>query len=179
MMNISLNIFINFIVFTFFVGCSTEISNSSISNAEVPENQIIGGGDCYVPIPEKKNQTGSGTMNLKTDNGTPIEVSVTGFKPADDFFFTMKPDRIAQENGQSGVFLQLDEISEFKANDKIFAYFVYTIYPQPDNSESKVINRMEGRRGAFRCFDLNGDGKFEYPTDNGSEPMKVPNWVIG
>lgn len=145
-------------------------------------NQMTNDGDCYIPLPEKRKQISKGTMDLKTESGVPIKVSVTDYKPIEDFFFKRQPSTIEQARQRSMDLLQLDTISEFKANRKIFGYIIWVFNRESQNHSNlnnSNVNRhmLQGHHGAFRCYDFNGDGKFEYPNDDGSKPAIVPSWA--
>jgi hypothetical protein len=136
------------------------------------KSKIIKRRECSIPLPTEKQIRSKLIDYRKSEDGKPVKVSITNYASKNDFFFKQEP--INPRNTYKT--FRLVWIDEFKVNEKIFGYMVFAQESKP--SEQSNANSSYEHKSVYRCYDFNGDGKFEYLTDDGMEVPSVPKWVL-
>jgi hypothetical protein len=100
-------------------------------------------------------------------------MTLTDYSPDTPFFYTLDIEP-SLRNAAVGGLLHLEMIEELKANGKVFGYSIFAAQAATDKSTGKAYRN--GRTFVYRCYDSDGDGKFEVMVVD-SSPFLVPGWV--
>ncbi len=185
-MNAGLEILVK--TFTFLLSCglgSLILLFSACSDQPSPKNRqagtppsavvrlengaFINRDGWFVPDTAKKNtwKATSDLKNTNTEQGKPVQVSITTFNPNSQVFYDEPffAKGVTQLYGE----LELKRFEEYRANDKVYSFLITA-----KNRKLEVSDHNEMM--VYRIVDTDGDGTFETLFDEHRD-VPVPMWA--
>ena len=146
----------------------------TIANSTFNEKGIINPTGCQIPMPEQRKKTKESKTFGTTSSGTKVNVNISFYAPIGEFFFIRETDSSPQSQAVTGL-LRLELIGEIKSNGKVYGYSIFA-RKAPKNESNNRGSEEHNHMFVYRCYDSDGDGKFETVVNDGSS-FPVPDWV--
>ena len=127
-------------------------------------------------MPEDRKKTKESKTYGTTSDGNRVDVTITSYAPIKDFFYTLVIDPAFRGHAVGGD-LRLMFIEELATNGKVYGYSIFARQVAPKDKDGNPLSRDQDHMFVYRCYDSDGDGKFETMITD-SSPFLIPDWVL-
>jgi hypothetical protein len=171
-----------------FIGCST-INNTSVSdelntkisptpnlqeNPPDTDGRIVKKEGWQIPPLKKMRNLGEEVVDMDSEDGESVKVTLTFYAPKDGYRYTEKPS-VNNPNTGVGIDLSMLGFTEFKVKERVFLYSILAITRRFETE--KRDNSTNERYFSYQIGDRDGDGKFESLLIDKSKFL-VPAWAV-